>query len=134
MAEEHKKAFGCEMNDMGYPDMGNGRYSAQLEYEPWVRFNNAQRAHYNMGLMFDVDQVIESAPGVIGSLLTSGLAAPKLAAGLGFGYAVGRLLYARGYTSSKGADGRVVGAISSALCSLSLYGVAMVYGVRAAFF
>mmetsp|Transcript_22100 Transcript_22100/g.51396 ORF Transcript_22100/g.51396 Transcript_22100/m.51396 type:complete len:126 (-) Transcript_22100:303-680(-) len=125
MAEEHKKAFGCEMNDMGYPDMGNGRYSAQLEYEPWVRFNNAQRAHYNM---------VESAPGVIGSLLTSGLAAPKLAAGLGFGYAVGRLLYARGYTSSKGADGRVVGAISSALCSLSLYGVAMVYGVRAAFF
>lgn len=123
MAEEHKKAFGSPMNDLGYPDMGSGRYSALLEYPLWVEFNNAQRAHYNM---------VESVGPVIGALLSSGLATPRVAAGLGVGYAFGRLLYAKGYTSSKGADGRMAGAGMAALCTLGLYGLAIVNGLRAA--
>jgi glutathione S-transferase len=31
----------------GYPDMGNGRYSAKLSYLDWLEFNKAQRVHYN---------------------------------------------------------------------------------------
>jgi hypothetical protein len=31
----------------GYPDMGNGRFSAKLSDEEWLKFNYAQRAHQN---------------------------------------------------------------------------------------
>eukprot|EP01034_Spumella_vulgaris_P031779 gene31779-39260_t len=43
LQEQHKKEFGTEINDHGYPDMGNGRYSQLLSYGQWVSFNNAQR-------------------------------------------------------------------------------------------
>jgi len=154
MRDEHKKAFGTDMNNLGYPgtarracartrtaqeprvhlrararargtDMGNGRYAAQLDYASWVMFNNGQRAHYNM---------VESVGPLVGALLTSGLAAPRLAASLGVCYALGRLLYARGYCSEQGADGRIPGAGLAFLSMLSLYVLAIVQGVRAALF
>jgi hypothetical protein len=34
----------------GYPDMGNGRYAAKLSDDDWLKFNNYQRAHYNVCL------------------------------------------------------------------------------------
>lgn len=107
---------------MGYPDMGSGRYSAELPYADWVAFNNAQRAHYNM---------VENAAPVIGALIVSGLALPRVAATLGCAFAAGRLMYASGYKSSKGADGRMLGALFSALSSLGLFGIAIFQGIAA---
>jgi hypothetical protein len=48
LQEQHKKAFGTEVNNFGYPDMGHGRYFNLVPYDFWVKFNNYQRAHYNM--------------------------------------------------------------------------------------
>lgn len=28
---------------LGYPDMGNGKFSQQLTYAEWLEFNNVQR-------------------------------------------------------------------------------------------
>lgn len=123
MREEHKKAFGAEMNDLGYPDMGSGRYAAQLGYAAWVEFNNAQRAHYSM---------VESMAPVLGAMLAAGLATPRAAAALGCAYALSRLLYARGYKSARGADGRMPGAVLTSACMAGLYGLAVVNGLRAA--
>eukprot|EP00931_Biecheleriopsis_adriatica_P080759 TRINITY_DN54107_c0_g1_i1.p1 TRINITY_DN54107_c0_g1~~TRINITY_DN54107_c0_g1_i1.p1 ORF type:complete len:178 (+),score=39.11 TRINITY_DN54107_c0_g1_i1:59-592(+) len=123
MAEEHKKAFQTEMNDLGYPDMGCGRYAQELEYAQWVEINNAQRAHYNM---------VESSGPVLACMLGAGLLYPKVCSALGFAYAAGRWMYAQGYKSSKGADGRVVGAILGALSSLGLFGTALIGGFSVA--
>eukprot|EP00421_Protoceratium_reticulatum_P027432 CAMPEP_0168477730 /NCGR_PEP_ID=MMETSP0228-20121227/62568_1 /TAXON_ID=133427 /ORGANISM="Protoceratium reticulatum, Strain CCCM 535 (=CCMP 1889)" /LENGTH=266 /DNA_ID=CAMNT_0008493919 /DNA_START=45 /DNA_END=846 /DNA_ORIENTATION=+ len=122
MKEAHKKAFQSEMNDMGYPDMGCGLYAQQLEYHEWVEFNNAQRAHYNM---------IEASGFVLASMLGAGLRFPKPCGILGFVFTAGRLLYARGYMSRKGADGRIFGALVSAGSGLSLYFLAFIAGALA---
>jgi hypothetical protein len=121
MQEEHKKAFGEGIHELGYPDMGCGLYAQQLDYADWVTFNNAQRAHYNM---------VESMAPVLATLIVAGLSAPKLSGCLGLGYAFGRILYKIGYTSKKGANGRAAGAMVAALCSLGLFGTAIVQGVR----
>lgn len=112
--EEHKKAFGTDINDVGYPDMGNGRYSDLLPYEQWVEFNNHQRAHYNM---------IESSGPTLAMVLASGLYSPRVASALGVAYAVGMLLFSRGYKSKKGADGRIVGALMRSISNIALAGV-----------
>ena len=45
---EHERSFpGTVVPKGGYPDMGNGRYAARLDYKDWYNFNNAQRVHYN---------------------------------------------------------------------------------------
>ena len=45
---QHEEYFpGEQPNKEGYPDMGNGRYSAKLTYKDWFEFNSAQRIHYN---------------------------------------------------------------------------------------
>lgn len=120
MKEKHKKAFGTEMNDMGYPDMGSGLYTQQLEYSQWVEINNAQRAHYNM---------VESSGPVLACMLAAGLRFPKVCGALGFLYAIGRLLYVQGYTGKKGADGRMAGAASAAIAMMGLYMTALVAGL-----
>merc|ERR1711879_172547 len=97
---------------MGYPDMGCGLYAQQLEYAQWVEFNNAQRAHYNM---------VESSGPVLACMMAAGLRFPKVCGTLGFVYAGARWLYAQGYKSTKGADGRVAGAILGALSMVSLF-------------
>ena len=76
--------------------------------------------------------MVEGAAPVIGALLTGGLAMPKVAAALGFTYAAGRVLYAVGYSSNKGADGRVAGAGVAALASLGLFGISIVQGLMIA--
>ena len=123
MAAEHKHAFGVEPNDMGYPDMGCGRYADQLSYEQWVEINNAQRAHYNM---------VESSGPVLASMALGGLILPRVCAGLGLAYAVARFLYAQGYNSKKGADGRMVGAAMGALSTLGLFGICIAMGLHKA--
>jgi len=84
--EEHKKARGSEpFCAQGYPDMGNGRFSAQLTYAEWLDFNNAQRGHQN---------ALESLPGVLACLFAAGSLYPTTAAALAGAYGVGRILYA----------------------------------------
>lgn len=94
LQDKHKQAFdGAEINNFGYPDMGHGRYFDIVPYELWVKFNNHQRAHYNM--------IEQSAP-LLACVLFAGVKFPKLAAGFGFLNSVGRLIYAFGYTTKKG--------------------------------
>ena len=90
-----------------------------MPYDKWVRFNNAQRAHANM--------VEQSAP-VLACIAGAGLFYPKLSAGLGFSFAVGRVLYAIGYNSNKGADGRLVGVIVAELATVALFGISIYAG------
>ncbi len=121
MQEEHKKAFGTPINDLGYPDMGNGRYAAELDYPQWVEFNNAQRAHYNM---------IEISAPVLSCLTLSGLFQPAIAAGLGFTFGVGRIVYSMGYQSNAGANGRLAGAVIASIATYSLYLLTIYNGVK----
>lgn len=45
---EHGEAFNGEKPaGLGFPDTGNGRFSKMLPYKDWLKFNNAQRVHYN---------------------------------------------------------------------------------------
>jgi glutathione S-transferase len=99
--------------------MGNGVYAKLMPYDKWVRFNNAQRAHYNM--------VEQSAP-VLACLAGAGLYYPRFSAALGFAFSFGRVLYAYGYNSNKGADGRLVGVIIAELATLALFGSAIYAG------
>lgn len=119
LQEQHKKEFGTEINDNGYPDMGNGRYSQLLSYDQWVAFNNAQRGHYSM--------IEGSAPALI-TLVLNGFFQPKVAAALGFAYAVGRVLFALGYQTKAGANGRLLGAALSGVGQYGLYGLVMYNG------
>mmetsp|Transcript_6018 Transcript_6018/g.6272 ORF Transcript_6018/g.6272 Transcript_6018/m.6272 type:complete len:183 (+) Transcript_6018:119-667(+) len=114
LQEEHKKSFGTPINDMGYPDMGNGRYSAELSYSQWVEFNNAQRAHYNM---------VESSGPVLAAMIVGGLFHPIACSILGNIYAIGMLIFSYGYKSKKGADGRMIGAALRTLSTLTLTGI-----------
>jgi glutathione S-transferase len=121
LIEEHKKVTGqSTINNYGYPDMGNGRYSEFLDYEQWLKFNNAQRAHYNM---------VESSGPALAMMLSVGLLQPKYAAILGAIYGTGRLLYGFGYAKS-GADGRALGAAISGLAYFGLIGLALYYGAQ----
>lgn len=66
------------------------------------RFNCAQRAHANY---------IENQPTTVAALLIAGLAFPLTAAGMGFGWTVGRYFYMTGYTrGDEGGKGRYQGA------------------------
>eukprot|EP01017_Pseudomicrothorax_dubius_P051011 TRINITY_DN9747_c0_g1_i1.p1 TRINITY_DN9747_c0_g1~~TRINITY_DN9747_c0_g1_i1.p1 ORF type:complete len:161 (+),score=35.82 TRINITY_DN9747_c0_g1_i1:122-604(+) len=91
--EIHTREVGSELPPLGYPDMGNGRYSDKLSYKEWFEFNNAQRAHYNF---------VEQVGIVIPVTLVAGIGFPLIASGLGSSYAVGRLLYTLGYSSKEG--------------------------------
>lgn len=125
MQEQHKRAFGTAINNNGYPDMGNGRYSEHLEYAEWVEFNNAQRAHHNM---------LEVSGTVLTTLVLNGLFQPVVSAGLGFGFALGRLLYSAGYNSKSGADGRIYGAIVASVATYGLYLLSFYNGAKLAGF
>ncbi len=123
LQEQHKKDFGAAINNNGYPDTGNGRYSEHLDYDQWVGFNNAQRAHNNM---------IEVSAPVLACLIVSGLFQPEVCAGMGFAFAVGRIIYAIGYLSKKGADGRLFGAVIGSLGTYGLYLITIYNGLRLA--
>lgn len=123
LQDEHKKAFGTPLNDMGYPDMGTGRYSDLIPYDSWVHFNNAQRAHYNM---------VESSGPVLAAVIVGGVFNPILCSALGVVYAIGRFVYGIGYRSNKGANGRMAGATIGFLATFALYGVNIYAGLKAA--
>lgn len=37
--EIHKSETGDEIEEHGYPDMGNGKYAEKLSYKDWYEFN-----------------------------------------------------------------------------------------------
>ncbi|KAK4043486.1 hypothetical protein C8A01DRAFT_13040 [Parachaetomium inaequale] len=87
----------------------------QAEKDPRAfTFNCAQRAHNNF---------TENLTPFLGALLISGLKYPVFAASLGGVWSVARTLFAFGYTS-KGPDGRIVGAGLGTLTNLTLVGTA----------
>ncbi len=120
LREEHKKHFGGDINEDGYPDTGSGRYAQLLDYSDWVEFNNAQRGHMSM--------VEHSAP-VLASLVLNGFFYPKTSAGMGLAFAIGRALYALGYQSKAGANGRTLGAMISGAAAVGLYGLLVYNGM-----
>jgi hypothetical protein len=119
MNEEHKKTFGAPISDMGYPDMGNGRYSNELSYSEWVHFNNLQRCHYNM---------VESSGPVLATMIIAGLFNPIWSSVLGFAYGIGMLIFSFGY-SKKGANGRMFGAVIRSLSSIGLTLLCLYYAI-----
>ena len=76
---------------LGYPDMGNGRYSVDLDYGQWFSFNNWQRVHYNF---------LEQLTPTLIWIAISALYKPLVAAIFGFVYFVGRILYSIRYCRS----------------------------------
>ncbi|CAO1623208.1 unnamed protein product [Jaminaea pallidilutea] len=74
------------------------------------KFNCVQRAHQN---------TLESLPSYAISLIVAGLRFPRLAAGLGATWLIGRVLYTIGYSSGD-PSARTKGAIPSSLALISL--------------
>ena len=99
--------------------MGNGKYASLMPYDKWVSFNNAQRAHYNM---------VEISGPTLACLLGGGLYHPRACAAMGFAFAFGRVLYAVGYNTKKGADGRLVGVVIAEIAVVGLFGLCMWVG------
>jgi uncharacterized membrane protein YecN with MAPEG domain len=81
--------------------MGSGRYSQELPYNEWLRFNNAQRSHYNF---------VEGISTAITLLIIGGFYYPVVSASFGLAMIIGRFVYSIGYTA-RGAPGRLIGVI-----------------------
>ncbi len=105
---EHQQSFCTPVDELGYPDMGEGKYAKNLTYHQWVDFNSAQRGHYNM---------VEHSGPILTAMILNGFFQPKLSATLGAAYAVGRLLYTFGRTAGTNRDNRCLGAVFS--CGIS---------------
>lgn len=97
----HTEEVGGDIGKGGYPDMGSGKYSQELSYGDWYRFNNAQRAHYNF---------VEGISTAITLLIIGGIYYPIVSASFGLAMIIGRIVYSVGYTM-KGASGRTIGVL-----------------------
>jgi len=138
----------------GYPDMGNGRYSAKLTDEQWLKFNYAQRAHQNYvegaaSIITFVVRTADALPRCSHSChamplhspvcantrsreqLLSGLFYPRVSAALGLVNVVGRLVYGILYRKY-GPSGRLLGAGLVDLALLGLFGTALYGGFQLA--
>ena len=67
----------------GFPDSGEGRYAAKLDYEAWVILNKCNRYH---------SEFVQKLPLFVIVLMVSGLYLPKLAMIVGICNAVVRFL------------------------------------------
>lgn len=108
-----------------YPNAYATHEEAEKSVEK-LAFNSAQRAHQNF---------IDFYAHFLVTLGISGLAFPRVAAGLGASWIVGRLMYGYGYARpgleySKNGKGRLIGAWSTAPL-LGLTGMAMYTAVQA---
>ena len=108
---EHEKAFpGTKVDKMGFPDVGDGRYSEKLEYKAWVEFSNAMRVSQNF---------VEWLPLAVVFLGLGGLVVPKVAMYTGFINVAARIVYCVMYLKF-GSNKRYLGAVGG---SAPLYGV-----------
>jgi glutathione S-transferase len=114
--EIHKQATSQEKAAKGgYPDMGDGRYAADLSYDQWFLFSNAQRTHYNF---------LEQLTPTLVWLLICIFYQPLAGAILGFVVVVGRLFYAIGYLKTP--NHRIAGALFIDLGFLGLFVLSIV--------
>jgi len=118
--EIHKNEVGGTPSNLGYPDMGSGKYAEKLPYKDWYYLNNAMRAHYHF---------VEQVGVVIPLNLMAGLSAPIPAAVLGFLFFGGHLMYTQGYTSG-GPKGRENGAKAAGLAFGGLAGLSIYSAIR----
>ena len=100
----------------GYPDMGNGRYAAKLEYKDWFTFNSHQRVHYNY---------LEVAHNATIWCFIGGLYYSWVAVGLGCGLIVCRIGYHVGY-SNFGPKARMIPGELGGLVMLALFVFAII--------
>jgi uncharacterized membrane protein YecN with MAPEG domain len=114
--KEHKEAFPEDdiTKSIGFPDMGSGYYSKKLAYKDWLRFNNAQRVHYNF---------LEALPIILILLFIAGLKQPLAALIIGCVYFVARLIYFFSYI--KNPNLRVLGVIPMSLSLFALFGLSL---------
>jgi len=105
-----------------YPNAYATHAEAEASPEKY-RFNCAVRAHSNL---------LENLPNYVISTAIAGLKYPKVVAGLGAVWTLGRVLFARGYIYSdkKNGAGRYNG-IFYALAQLGLMGMALFTGYSA---
>lgn len=96
---------------MGYPDMGSGRYSEKLPYADWVFFNRAQRVHYNF-----LEQLTPS----ILFILVAGIEFPQAACGIGFGLVFARICFV--FYLSKGGPTHPLRGLGAILGDLGMLG------------
>ena len=108
--EIHQSEVGGKAPQLGYPDMGNGRYAADLSYAEWFSFNNWQRVHYNF---------LEQLTPVLIWTLIGCFYKPLAAAILGFSVFIGRIFYSIGYCTSP--SKRIVGALIVDLAIVGLF-------------
>ena len=101
--EEHEEGFPGSGGTQyaGFPDNGDGRYSAQLTYKQWIEYNSSIRAHQNF---------VEYLPFVVIVLSVGGIYLPKTGVCIGILIMVGRLLNACCY-SMNGPSARMLGAV-----------------------
>lgn len=85
------------------------------------QFNCAQRAHSNF---------TENHPSAMGAMLIAGLKYPTVAATIGGAWVIARFIYAYGYTSGKGPQGRMLGSGISFLSDFALKAMTMWVSVK----
>jgi hypothetical protein len=113
--EIHEREVGGKVPKGGYPDMGNGRYTLDWQYDQWFSFNNWQRVHYNY---------LEHYTAIVVFMLISIFYHPLACAILGFIYALGRLIYTIGYVKTPNMRG--LGAIVLDLALVGLFILSLV--------
>ena len=101
------------MYPQAYADKSDMSAATPEQKKKMYLFNCAQRAHGNY---------LENQPAVMAALLISGLYFPLLTTAMGLGWALGRIMYAIGYTSktAENGKGRMAGAFMW-LFQLGLY-------------
>ncbi|KAI9762194.1 MAG: hypothetical protein M4579_000517 [Chaenotheca gracillima] len=113
----HRKAA-----QVPYPNLYASAEACKTSQEAYS-FNCAQRAHGHL---------LENFTPVVGSMLIAGVSYPITTSVLGLGWIVGRVLFAKGYTSEKlggNGKGRYKG-IFYALFQFGLFGLAGWSGVQ----
>eukprot|EP00753_Platysulcus_tardus_P005437 PLAT13325.1.p2 GENE.PLAT13325.1~~PLAT13325.1.p2 ORF type:complete len:181 (+),score=90.29 PLAT13325.1:26-568(+) len=113
-------AEGCSEDDidsLGYPDMGEGRYAAVLDHKTYMKFNFSVRAHYNFLEFFWVSVVVFLVLSVFQPLYA------RYAIILSI---VGRAIYTGGY-KWYGPRGRLLGALLHEVASFGSLLAALYY-------
>jgi hypothetical protein len=123
LAETHKKEGCGEFPKNGYPDMGSGLFSQTLTYGEWYKFNNAQRAHYNL---------VENFAPALGLHVLAGLFFPAPVAASSALWIAARHVWASNY-ATVGPNGRYGGIAGlHAACLLGWFGAAVYGGLKLA--
>ncbi|CDW77567.1 UNKNOWN [Stylonychia lemnae] len=111
--ETHKQFFKSDVNPVGFPDTGSGRYCEQMSYKNWIDFNNAFRCHLNF---------VEQLPIMMVIIYLAALKQPLAALILSSMYFICKILYTIGYVL-KGPNLRQIGALPIFFIKWTLYGL-----------